>query len=150
MWCIWHNWFISERAHNLLEKGLWCLHRWCSSSGRMWIWISTFGTEWFTKCHQNSLYDSLVNINNDNNAAWVTRSNERHYKFCQFFKGKHFKQSAVFTNIHSDALNKALLLQTEVRWLSRGSFKRCFWALWRTQNIFLIWSKTTVHSTFQQ
>lgn len=86
----------------------------------MLICISTFGTEWVTKNHQNSLYDSSANISNEDNSTRVTRSRGKH-EFCQFCKGEHFQQLAVFSTVLPVGyMSKALLFHPEERWLSRG------------------------------
>lgn len=69
------------KAYDLLEKGLWCLYRQCSSYARMAIWISRSG--WVNESHQNSLYESSANISNEDADTSVTGSTE---KYCDFVK----------------------------------------------------------------
>ena len=111
-----------------------CLHRWCSNCARMLICISTFGTEWVTKNHQNSLYDSSANISNEDNAMRVTRSHGKH-EFCQFCKGEHFQQPAVLSTVLPREQSSAISPWREMT-VKRKSFKTCFWVSWWTQKIF--------------
>lgn len=108
MWYIWHGSFLKE--HKICGKGLWYLHRWCSSYASLSIWMSTLGTDESPKgtgthCMTNQQLLAMKTLPQE-----LTKSSK--YKFFQFCRSKHFKLSTVVKT----APNKALLFHTEERW----------------------------------